>query len=137
MGAKGKVTSLLQKRDKVLASAIQSAVARVSGWGMHAWNRGGKWPDCGVRLSCLDAGSAAGCPIGPQEGLRTRGEAVWCVDGKTFGCEEARQPAFEEGEQAFRGECYSQGQGREASGRRHEGKGWGGCWPIWQGEGGR
>jgi hypothetical protein len=30
MGAKGKVTSLLQKRDKVLAAAIQSAVARVS-----------------------------------------------------------------------------------------------------------
>lgn len=28
MGAKGKVTSLLQKRDKVLAVAIQNAVAR-------------------------------------------------------------------------------------------------------------
>ena len=28
MGAKGKVTSLLQKRDKILAVAIQNAVAR-------------------------------------------------------------------------------------------------------------
>lgn len=74
MGAKGKVTSLLQKRDKVLAAAIQSAVARVSySFTLYLFPFSVSFllwmEDISMPLVCIHVGAASGFALSAQEGL--------------------------------------------------------------------